>query len=298
MVYSPTGEDCTEEAWKDGFVGIWYGAWSPRDLDNVSSLANAAAAAKLSALPAQKRLRWELKPSQVGIARKFSRIGSDDWVFVYFNHAIHLGRSRSNLLPRPLDKFQRSGELFKAKPVAECKSFPLSQLPEGFRLLACAGRGTLHQVPQSECFIQVLSNSDDCKSVLRKMRQLDLDEWLYALGPNGWESICLGYLILEQNYVPTGLAVGGTLPDFDIVGRGQNGKRIYAQCKKGNTPYCLSSSERSAFDNSKNAMLYLFAYGGAANVPSHVRVITGNEFQGWLIHSPKGRRYKQLLFGI
>lgn len=47
--------------------------------------------------------------------------------------------------------------------------------------------------------------------VSNRVNDLGWNEWLGFLGPQGWESLCLGYLIFEHEFVPTGLVTGGTL---------------------------------------------------------------------------------------
>ena len=295
MRFRPTHEDLTQEAWERGVVGIWYGAWTARDLKETEGLSAEEAAMRLSKLPTQRKLGRTIPPRFVNIARQFRSIGKEDWVFVYFNQSIHLGRASFGIRPTPISEFTREGEFFKAKTVRQCKSFVLSELPEAYRLLACAGRGTVHQIRKANRFIVLLAECTDCKAVWKKTTALDLEEWMAALGPKGWESLSLAYLIQEVGFLPTGLGLGGTLPDFDIVGRARNGRLVLGQCKKD--AYSVTESVRAAYANSKNADRYLFAYGGAKNAPPNVRVITKEDFRDWFEHSPKGKLYQQLLTG-
>jgi hypothetical protein len=297
MTYSPTHEDVTQEAWEHGVVGIWYGAWTPKNLKDVEELSADEAARRLSTLPAQRTLGWRIRSQFVNIARHFRNIGEEDWVFVYFNQSIHLGKTSFGIQPKPIALFNRNGELFKAKNVRQCKSFSLSELPEAYRLLASAGRSTVHQIRQANRFIGILAECKDCQSVWKRTEALDWEEWMPALGPKGWESLCLAFLIQEVGFLPTGLGLGGTLPDFDIVGRGRDGRLVLGQCKKGEHVYSVSEGIRAAYENSKNADLYLFAYGGAMNAPANVRVITKQDFRDWFAHSSKGKHYRRLLTG-
>jgi len=57
-------------------------------------------------------------------------------------------------------------------------------------LLTIAGRSTLHQVPSTESPITILAESRTPAHVRRKISQLPWEEWLDALGPKGWESLC------------------------------------------------------------------------------------------------------------
>lgn len=297
MRFRPTGEDLTQEAWERGVVGIWYGAWCAKDLRSVEGLGAEEAAKRLSRLPSQKKLGKSIPSRFVNIARRFRDVGEEDWVFVYFNQAMHLGRASAGLRQKPMLELNRNGELFKVKSVHDCKSFPLCDLPEAYRLLACAGRGTVHQIRQANMFANLLAECRDSKSVWRKTAALGWEQWMPALGPKGWESLCLAYLIQEVGFVPTGLGIGGTLPDFDIVGRSREGRLVLAQCKKGDTVYSVKGEVRAAYAGAKNADLYLFAYGGAKDVPPNVNVVTGQSFKDWLVQSPKGKLYRRLLLG-
>jgi hypothetical protein len=141
----------------------------------------------------------------------------------------------------------------------------------------------------------MLADSKDPKEVLRFYRKLDWRDWLDALGPKGWETLCLGYLIQEKDFVPTGIGVGGTLANFDIVGRDRSGTRILAQCKKTPTKHIVDSNERAAYRQSKHSSVYLFAYNGAVGSPTDVTVITGDDIQEWFHKKSAGRAYLKLL---
>lgn len=297
MTYSPTGEDVSKAAWELGLVGIWYGAWNASDLDAVASLSAKDAAEQLSQLPSQKKLGWRLNAGFVQTARRFASITRDDWVFTYFDQAVHLGRLVSGILAKADKQFARQGELFKVRKVSHQKSFKLGELPESFRLLACSGRSNIHQVPSTELFVSILAASNTAQEVSMRFGRLDWKQWLDALGPKGWETLCLAYLILEVGYIPTGLGVGSTLPDFDIVGRDQHGKVILAQCKKSPNRYHLNERERTAYIKSPNTVMFLFAYGGADAVPTWVKILSANDVAAWFAESPNGKLYRRLLAG-
>jgi hypothetical protein len=46
-----------------------------------------------------------------------------------------------------------------------------------------------------------------------------LTSFFDLLGASAWESFAFAYLILECEFIPTGLSTGRTLPIADIVGR-------------------------------------------------------------------------------
>jgi hypothetical protein len=294
MVYSPLREDLTKRAWEQGIVGIWFGAWKLQDLNAVQGHNPKDAAEILSNLPAQRALKEPIKQVYVHTSRRFQNIDKHDWVFVYYDNAIHLGQLTSPISAQPVKEFERNGELFKARRISHCKLFRLDDLPDSFRLLACAGRSTVHQVHGAELLIQMLAESESAEEVTQKFRRLDWGDWLNALGPKGWESLCLAYLILEKGYLPTGLGVGNTLPDFDIVGRGLDG-RILAQCKKSPGVHSLSEKERAAYDNNRHANLFLFAYGGAQNVPPNLQVLNREDLKKWFDTSKNGIEYRKRL---
>lgn len=205
-----------------------------------------------------------------------------------------MARVESPILTKEVKEFTRGGELFKVRRIGMTKSFRLDQLPESFRLLSCAGRGNIHEVGSTRLLVQMLADHDSSSSVAQAYRQLDWEGWLDALGPKGWETICLAYLIQEKQFMPTGVGVGGTLADFDVVGRDKSGKRVLAQCKKTPNKHIVEDKERAAYLESTNADVYLFAYKGAVAVPANVTVITKDDIDDWFL-SPSGRRYFRLL---
>jgi hypothetical protein len=297
MNFSPTGEDVSREAWQQNYVGIWYGAWTHANFVETSAggVSDAEVAARLSGLEAQKTLRWNVRACHVQTARRFYAIEDHDWVFTYFDQAIHLARI-GEALPEPIAAFGRDGELFKARCILDRKSFRLQDLPEAFRLLPCAGRGNVHRIHGGLSLVEILAQSNDAQDVLDRFSNLDWTDLLPALGPKGWETLCAGYLILEAGFVPTGLGVGGTLPDFDIVGRNRDGKLVLAQCKKTPGIYNVDDATRKAFCGaSDQADRILFAYDGAAGVPGGVRLFTKDDFGAWFEHCPKGQQYRRML---
>ena len=294
MTYSPTGENLTADAWQKGVIGIWYGAWTPADLAATTHRSPTDAAKSLSRLPNQKKLDWGLSSKHVDVIRRFSEIKANDWVFTYFDQSLHLGQVVSKAISE-VTSLWRAGEPFKARKIKNCKSFSLDSLPESFRLLSSAGRGTLHQVGATRVLVEMLAKAKSSAEVTLAYRQLDWREWLEALGPKGWETLCLGYLIEQEDFLPTGVGIGGTLADFDIVGRARSGTRILAQCKKSPTTHLVSPEERETYIQTKHSKVYLFAYNGASGSPDHVSVVTGDDIQRWFKKESVGRRYLKLL---
>ena len=111
--------------------------------------------------------------------------------------------------------------------------------------------------------------------------------------------MCLAYLIIEHEFVPAGLALGGTLADVDIVGRRRSdGARILAQCKKDPHPVAIADGFLEAIaDLGKNGMAFYFAYGGCSgSIPPVVRVIDRDAIHAWS-KTGFGARYFRWLFG-
>ena len=121
------------------------------------------------------------------------------------------------------------------------------------------------------------------------------------MGPEAWESFCLGYLIREKNFVPTGLNLGRTLKSFDIVGRDWgNGKRVYAQCKKDQI---VKGIEEGFYDAAReikmverDAKIYYFPYGGCDSFPSDVidEVIDGRQIEDSWLKTEDGQKYLKM----
>jgi hypothetical protein len=184
---------------------------------------------------------WPVKGSNLDTSRRFWRISESDWVFTYFDDSIHLAHMAPKVEGTVHPIHSRGKELFKYRLLNSKKSFALSKLPDCFRLLSSAGQSNVHEIWGTRRLVELLAGSDSELDVCAKFRRLTWNEWLDTLGPHGWESLCLGYLILQTDFVPTGLDVGGTLPLFDLIGKNQSGQRIYAQCKKNPLPMVISS---------------------------------------------------------
>ena len=290
------GVDLSRDAWERNEVGIWYGAWSASDLKH--ALETDKPGKYLGDLPAQDRP----SPSQVATARRFAQeVTSQDWVVVFFDDTLHLARVCSEVSSEEAHPLNRGNELFKYRKITTKKFFRLSRLIDSYRLIPSAGWSNVHQYNSTtnRHLLELLANSSSEEDVNLVIKGKSIHERLEMLGPSGWESLCLGYLILEEGFLPTGLRVGGTLRALDIVGRsrGDRGDRILAQCKKDNGVVDIGQDFlETAKDLLGKAKVYYFAYGGCRNAPEGVRVMSGSEIERWG-ETEKGRSYFTSFFG-
>jgi hypothetical protein len=213
------GDDVTKVAWHDDIIGVWYGGWNAEQFERTLEHNGKDAAVALSKFNDDAGLGWQMRARYVEAARRFWRMSDTDWVFTYFDDAIHLARIKSLVEREPHPSLSRGLELFKVRQIGSKKTFALAKLPDCFRLLSSAGQGNVHEVAATQPPVKMLAESTSEDEVCEKFQHLSWDEWLAALGPHGWEALCLGYLILEANFVPTGLDVGYTLPLFDLIGK-------------------------------------------------------------------------------
>jgi hypothetical protein len=289
--------DRSEEGWKRNEVGIWYGAWTADDLakagmDNPLDY--------LAHVPAQESLPWRLSNNSLNTARRFADIPDGHWVILYFGSKLRVAKIRGQLRSEPNHPLNlSSGEVFKFRHIEAKKEFDLEKLPDVYRLIPSAGRGNVHQFNGNyRELVRLLAESPDEQAVQESIRSRPLEEALDLLGDSGWESLCLGYLILEENFVPTGLLLGRTLKDYDIVGRSfESGQRILAQCKK--TPYKVEIEP--GFNEASQSLgtvgrAFYFAYEGCTGaVPPTINVITRKEIVDWA-GTERGKRYVDLFF--
>jgi hypothetical protein len=288
--------DLISDGWTRKEVGIWYGAWSVEDLHNALRMSDPAS--ELSALPSQVELEWRVTESSLDTAKRFEAISETDWVFAYFNSQLHFAQLEGWVQSDPGHQLNREGELFKYRKIRNQKYFRLNNLPDCFRLLGSAGRGNVHQVHgTNRILVELLAKSRTEQEAQSEIASMPAREWLDILGPASWESLCLGYLIVEEGFVPTGLAIGRTLPVFDIVGRDRYGRRILAQCKKNPESRPFDGAflaDARASDGGER--YFYFAYGGCTGpCPANIRTLSRSHIEQWFESSQQGRRYLEFL---
>ncbi|MGH9508114.1 MAG: hypothetical protein ACRD13_14415 [Terriglobales bacterium] len=274
MRFGPGGEDLTREVWETGHVGLWHGDWTPDSLPD----------------------------SRDPAARCFVGLTPGDSVLTVFDGAIHCAQIDGPLELAP-PEFKRHGERFKWRRLGNRNSFTLAHLPDSFRLLQTAGRGAINRLDTYGRLAEMLTQERDAAGIKRRFSALfddDFGVWISLLGPKGWESLALAYLIIEKEYVPTGLVVGRTLKDLDIVGANRKThNRILAQCKNTHAPLGGPPPEfvaaTQATGDGRDTDAFLFAFGGCKNADRVCTVVTGSDLNRWLLESEKGRCYRQLV---
>lgn len=327
MRYSPEPHqisDYSERAWKRGQVGIWYGAWSAHDYEEAIKTDGKRPEDYLNtAVTAQRELYESLRTcgildgdigsAAIATIKRFYGISKGDWVVACFGEAIHLGRvATENPKSDPHDDILNCihpkaevREVWKYLEVEDRKSFPLSGLPDFYRIIQ-------QYVPQGNIFrfqgnyleaVRHLAQYASVTEVQDAFRNKSVKEKLDFMGPESWESFCLGYLIRMRNFVPTGLNCGRTLKHFDMVGTDWNsGKKVYAQCKKHqmvtNVEPDFFASAQEIKRTDKDAKVYYFPYGGCSSFDSTVidEVIDGKTIMESWLKTEDGHRYLKLFF--
>ncbi len=289
-------EDLTREAWQRNEIGVWYGAWSGKDLKSALNSDNPER--ELTRANKQAGLNWAVG-SYANTAARFAGIDTQDWVIVYFDETLGLARVCSDVLSSRDHPLNRGGELYKYRNIHAKKTFSLNRLPDAFRVLSFAGRGNVYEPRGAAGLAKLLGEAKTESYVTKALSSKSLEEALDLLGPTSWESLCQAYLTIEHQFVPTGLAIGRTLPGVDIVGRKlSDGARVLAQCKKDPSPCCVTEDFiQASSDLAKNDLAFYFAYGGClGDVPSGVTVVDAEVIRSWA-KTKNGSRYLQWLFG-
>ncbi|HZL25914.1 MAG TPA: hypothetical protein VFC39_05235 [Acidobacteriaceae bacterium] len=306
MKFGKDGPDISKEAWEAGLVGIWFGSWGIQDLyhsyaaypsKQPGEVTNGEIESYINAQLRLRHLPLNMKADFVPAIKTFDEtLSENSWICTYFDGKLHLGQI-ADKEPRDEARFDLNKERFKARTIKNCKSFEVATLPDAFRLIASAGRQTIHKLDSHRKLVSILINAKNVDAVISKIRTLPFDEWMDILGDKGWESVCTAYLIMEHGFLPTGLLVGRTLPDFDIVGHDLSGIPIYGQCKKNPGLYSFNERDRQNFAHlPKKAKKFFFPFaGGDESAIPGVSVISYPTLRGWLDTTTKGKKYKEIL---
>jgi hypothetical protein len=305
MKFGHQGEDFSQRIWETHRVGIWFGAWDIQDLyaayDAYPGIAgdrvtNTQIATYLNKTLVSRGLPANVSSADAALAKRFDELLPGTWMFAYYDRTLHVGQLAEEDTHDGPVHFNVHEDHFKSKLVRNQKAFALSELPEAFLVLPSAGQGTLHKLHGSAPLAQLLVNAANPGEVVEAIHRLSLRDWIDVLGPKGWESICCAYLMQMHGFLPTGLLTGGTLADYDIVGKDLTGTRIYAQCKKSPQLYRVTEADRSAFAQLQDAHKFFFAFNGTGGEPIQgVKHISGDEIFHWLEHDGVGKQYAQIL---
>jgi hypothetical protein len=305
MKFGHKGEDFSQRIWEANRVGIWFGAWDIQDLYDAydaypgisrDRVTNTQIASYLNKTLVSRGRQANVSSADAALGKRFDELLPGVWMFAYYDRTLHIGQLAEEGTHDGPEHFSVYGDHFKSKLIENQKSFLLSELPEAFLVLPSAGQGTLHKLHGSAPLARLLVNAANPSEVVAAIQEMSLREWIDVLGPKGWESICCGYLMQMHGFLPTGLLTGGTLADYDVVGKDLTGRRIYAQCKKSPQPYCVTEADRSAFAQLQDAHKFFFAFNGISGEPiQDVEHVSGEEIFHWLEHDIVGKQYAQIL---
>lgn len=279
-----------EEFAEHGIVGIWYGGWSADDWAAARDKDTAAIAKALSSSEGHASFDWTVPKSFIDTARRFDQIRESDWVVLCDALTITMCRIGGPMKSSADHPLNHDGQVLKHRPIVSKKTFQLDSLPDVYRLLKSAGRGNVHQFHSTNRrMVQTLADAEKEVEVWQSRAELPVDDWLAHLSPSEWESLCLGYLIQEESYLPTGLTPGRTLATYDIVGvNAITGHRIYAQCKNARSKGAIAKSFANAarHGSDQGGHYYYFTYGGVSasesqDTPANLTVVTGEDIKLW-----------------
>lgn len=301
-------QDCTRDAWERNQVGIWYGAWSATEFDaiNDQSRSNQEIAASLNELPVQQSLItsgfWlsALAGRDVATVRRFfDKVTEGDWAVIYLEKDQCLGLARmTGAVNSDVDHHLNiNGEVFKYRTIFDKKIFALSDLPDAFRLLPAQGRGNVHGFNIMNDHVSLLGRFHDANEIVSFIKEMPFDKQLNLMSASAWESFCLSWLILERNFLPTGLSIGRTLKAIDIVGRNRmTGNRIMAQCKKNPDKVTIEEAFLEVLTADDEG--YYFAFGGAEAPPSgfSINIVDGSNARKWA-ETDNGKLFQRLFLG-
>ena len=238
---------------------------------------------------------WFDRSSEVAI--RLENIPESDWVLTYLkdHQALGIAKVKGPLRCEVNHPLNIEKEVFSYRKIYRKRIYRLSDLPDVYRILPSQGRATVYLLRATWHLTQLLIASPNTVAVKKALSEMPFNDLLQFLGPSAWESFCFAYLIMEEGFIPTGLSIGRTLPDVDIVGRRRrDGRRIIAQCKKDDKPRDIDQRFRVAV--SPGDIAYYFAFGGcSAKVPKGISVIDRAAAINWSKTSANGRCFRRLL---
>lgn len=136
-------------AWNMGQVGIWFGAWTPDELNKADILCKDegkdAAAKYMEAREEEKTCKWEFKKSYFETCIRFRDIEEHkDWVVVFFDETLCIGQLDGNIQTKVKHEFNFKPEIFHFRSVINQITRPLEESP-AYKLIKNTGQQTVHR---------------------------------------------------------------------------------------------------------------------------------------------------------
>ncbi len=300
------GDEYSQKAWDRDEVGIWYGAWSAGDFKDSYKKRDLDATVKsLNKLKVQKSLAkcshyWrehKIETQTIHTAKRFfEEMADDDWVVIFLENEKAIGLAQ---IKGPVQSNYKHvlntkcGEVFKYRQIFNKKKFLLSDLPDDYLLVSSQGRSNIHKLNAMKDHIAILANCKNVSDVKKEICQKPFDKILDLMGPANWEAFCTAWLIIEHNFIPTGLLIGGTLKGVDVVGRNRTShRRIVGQCKKDRGKITIDFEFKKYLNSDTEA--FYFSYGGLkVEPPKGIKNFGKNEALKWL-DTERGKEYINL----
>lgn len=204
-------------------------------------------------------------------------------VVVSFGGALHIGTVGNGYLDGPPAD---SGEIFKSRPIIDQKTFPLGDLPAGFRLLNTTGRATIQPIKTFKNHVQFLDRYPSAQEVRQAFMNLNIHELLGMLSAAQWEVLCEEFLRSTINMRSLLLKTGHTLKSNDIIGVDLQQRRVMAQCKNSSDPWPVLDVESWTYAAASRAgdRLFFFCRGGVNGKIKNptCTVVDGETVAAWL----------------
>lgn len=230
-------ENFAPKLWKRNLIGVMFGTWTIEDVrDNDGGIDESKLTPGwLSAYLTENQPTY--KKSWSDSSRRFLiEMAAGDKVVVEFGKALHIATVTDEFKGNPDPLRPKYGENFKCRRVRDPKSFPLSELPSGYRLISTTGRGAVQRISAYEPLVELLDSFSSSEEVTKAMCEMPTEKLLEVLSPKQWEAICAEYLRDIEGARTLLLAIGSTLKDIDIYGVTRDSKRVLAQCKNDSKP--------------------------------------------------------------
>jgi hypothetical protein len=191
--------DLAKTAWESNRVGVWYGGWNAQEFEEALKRPTwQEQKDSLSQSACQRQLWGEVSWEHFNTCFRFRNISPTDWVYLYFDEALHFGRVKGALRTAQDQVFNLKNpsypdgppELFKYREVTEKKAFRVGQLPPSFLILRSAGRGNVYQHRNSYWhLVNMLADCQNESEVWDRFGKLSVDQWLDWADDKTWEAV-------------------------------------------------------------------------------------------------------------